>query len=162
MDLLHNPKIGGGNLIAMTLLALGVGAFLGAPRLMTAAAQNGNTSIAATRVDQCRIVGNGDKLVRGGYYYQPTQDGRAEWLGAGTLLCDLYGNSGEIFEGGYLQYTITADPLSMNKTLMKRLANKDNPDNNPALRPRRDTTVPIYQPPVEQQAPDTFTGEPHG
>jgi hypothetical protein len=162
MDSLHNPRIGGGNLIAISLLVLGIGAFFSAPRLMTAAAQSGSSSIAATRVDKCRIVGNGDKLVRGGYYYQPTQDGRAEWLSAGTLLCDLYGSSGEVYEGGYLQYTITTDPVGMNKTLMKRLANKENPDNNPELRPRRDVAVPIYQPPAEQQPPDTFTGEPNG
>ena len=162
MDSLLNPKTSGGNAIAIALLLLGCGAFLSAPRLMTAAAQNGNSSIAATRVDQCRIVGGGDKLTLGAYYYQPTQDGRAEWLSPGTLLCDMYGNSGEIFEGGYLQYLITTDPVGMNKTLMRRLKNRDNPDNNPDLRPRRDATVPIYQQPAEQTIPQQFTGEPNG
>ena len=63
MDSFLNPKIGGGNLIALTLMALGAGAFLGAPRLMVSASQINNLAIANTRVDQCRVVGGNDKLV---------------------------------------------------------------------------------------------------
>ncbi len=162
MDSLLNPKIGGGNLVALTLLGLGMGAFLGAPRLMVAASQISNASIAATRVDQCRVLGGNDKLVLGGYYGQLTQDGRGEWLGPGTLLCDLYGGSGEIFQGGYLQFLVTTDPLVMNKKLLKRLEEKANPDSNPAMRPRRDPSVPIYQPPAATQENTQFTGELNG
>lgn len=161
MDSLLNPKISGGNAIAISLMTLGVGAYFSLPRILTSAAQSGNANIAATRVDKCRIVGGGDKLTRGGYYYQPTANG-AEWLSASTLLCDLYGNSGEIYEGGYLQHLTTTDPLKMNKVLMKRLQDKNNPDNNPALRPRRDPSVPIYQPPAPTQENTQFTGEPNG
>jgi len=161
MDSFLNPKIGGGNLIVLTLMALGIGAFFGAPRLMVSASQINSLAIADTRVDQCRVVGGNDKLVLGGYYGQPTEGGRGEWLGPGTLLCDLYGGSGEIFQGGYLQFLVTTDPLVMNKKLLKRLEDKANPDSNPGLRPYRDINVPIYQPPAAATQQNTqFTGEP--
>ena len=51
MDSLLNPKIGGGNLIVLTLMGLGIGAFLGAPRLMVSASQINSLAIANTRVD---------------------------------------------------------------------------------------------------------------
>ena len=162
MDSFLNPKIGGGNLIVLTLMALGAGAFFGAPRLIVSASQINSLAIANTRVDQCRVVGGNDKLVLGGYYGQPTEGGRGEWLGPGTLLCDLYGGSGEIFQGGYLQFLVTTDPLVMNKKLLKRLEEKANPDSNPAMRPRRDPSVPIYQPPAATQENTQFTGEPNG
>jgi len=161
MDSFLNPKIGGGNLIVLTLMALGIGAFLGAPRLIVSASQINSLAIANTRVDQCRMVGGNDKLVLGGYYGQPTEGGRGEWLPPGTLLCDLYGGSGEIYQGGYLQHLVSTDPLAVNDKLLKRLENKNNPDSNPALRPYRDINVPIYQPPAAATQQTTqFTGEP--
>jgi len=160
MDSLFNPKIGSGNLIALTVLGLMAGAFFSTPRLLTAASQSSNRSIAATRVDQCRVVGGNDKLVLGGYYGQPTEGGGGEWLPPGTLLCDFYGGSGEIYQGGYLQFLVTTDPTTMNKKLLKRLEDEANPDSNPAMRPMRDSSVPIYQAPAAAQENNQFTGNP--
>jgi len=160
MDSLFNPKIGSGNLIAVTLMGLTIGAFFSVPRLLTAASQSSSGSISATRVEQCRVLGGNDKLVLGGYYAQPTQDGSGEWLAEGELLCDLFGGSGRIERGGYLQFLINTDPLTQNKKLMKRLEDKNNPDSNPDMRPRRDPSVPIYQDPVSVQENNQFTGEP--
>jgi len=158
MDSLLNPKISSGNLIAIAGLLLGLGSLASIDRLTTSAAENSAATIAATRVEQCRVVGGGDKLVLGAYYAQPT-DGGGQWLSEGTYICDLFGGSGRIERGGYLQFLTTSDAISMNKTLMKRLKDSNNPDNDSNLRPRRDTTQPIYQPPVEQKETG-FTGEP--
>ena len=161
MDSLLNPKISSGNLIAIAGLLLGLGFLASIDRLATSASQNNSAAISATRVDQCRVLGGNDKLILGGYYGQPTDEvGTGKFLGEGEILCDLYGGSGRIERGGYLQFLIHTDPLTQNKKLMKRLEDKDNPDSNPNMRPRHDPSVPIYQPPVEQEKTG-FTGEPN-
>lgn len=153
MDILNNPRIAPQYLIGGSLLLLAIGAVASQTRLATVAYESSNAQISAYRVNSCRVLEGSDKLILGAYYYQPTGN-TGQWLSEGTYLCDLYGNSGRIDRGGYLQYLVPGDAAAMNKTLKTRLDDESNPDHNPNLRVRRDRITPIYVAPSPTPTPE--------
>jgi len=127
-------------------------------RLRTVAYERSNSDIAQSRVSSCRVLGGGDTVKLGGYYFQPTTqaDGKisGDLLQEGTYICDTYGNSARIERGGYAQYLVSGDVVEMNKTLQTRMQDPANPDSSDAFRPRIDLSRTIYKSQPEPQ-PET-------
>lgn len=162
MDCLTNPKIAPAYIASASIILVLTGAIASQTRLQTVFYETQNKQISAYRADSCRVLEAGDKLILGAYYYQPSPDNEnaGEWLNEGVYVCDFYGSSGRIERGGYLQYLTPGDAVEMNRKLQARLNNRANPDSNPALRVRRDRTVPIYQSPTPTQTNETTFFDP--
>lgn len=153
MESLLDPRKSAGNSIVLSLMLLLCGASLSVTRLQTVVAEAGREKIARYRSERCRIVGGGEKLELGAFYYQPFPGG-GEWLSEGEYLCDLYGNSGRIERNGSLQHFINAPPEEINKVLKERMENPNTPDSNPSFRPLRDRTRPAWIEPEAIAPPD--------
>lgn len=147
MNIVSDPRIAPAWTIALTLAALSIGGFMSAQRLKTVAFERGNNDIAQSRVSSCRVLGGGNTVRLGGYYFQPTvpEATTGDLLPEGTYVCDFFGGTARIERGGYAQYVILGDPTDLNKALMERLKDPANPDSSEASRPRLDLTKPIYQ-----------------
>lgn len=161
MNIISDPRIAPAWTAALAAVALGIGLAMSAQRLKTVAFERGNNDIAQSRVSSCRVLGRGETVQLGGYYFQPTAqaDGKisGDLLQEGVYICDLFGTSARIERGGYAQYVVTGDPVEMNKTLQERLKDPANPDSNEATRPRLDMGRGIYQaPPTEPQDDKLF------
>jgi len=160
MDILSNPRIAPAWTVALAMVVLGAGVVMSQTRLRTVSYERGNNDIAQSRVSSCRVLGGGDTVKLGGYYFQPTAqaDGKTsgDLLQEGTYICDLYGNSARIERGGYAQYVVSGDVTEMNKTLQTRVQDPANPDSSDAFRPRIDLSRPIYKAPPEPQPATTL------
>jgi len=155
MDFLFNPRIAPSYIVCGSILLLTIGGVASKTRLQTVTYETQNSSISAYRANSCRVLESTDKLVLGGYYFQPNGNGSGQWLNEGTYVCDAYGNSGRIERGGYLQYLIPGDASEMNKTLQTRIAETSNPDHKPELRVRRDQSIKPFVPTTPQQNNET-------
>jgi len=158
MDILSNPRIAPAWTVALAMVVLGAGVAMSQTRLRTVAYERSNSDIAQSWVLSCRVLGGGDTVKLGGYYFQPTTqaDGKisGDLLQEGTYICDSFGNSARIERGGYAQYLVSGDVVEMNKILQQRLQDPANPDSNDASRPRIDLNRPIYQAQLEPQQKD--------
>jgi len=158
MDILSNPRIAPVWTIALSAIVLSAGVAMSQTRLQTAAYERSNSDIAQSRVSSCRVLGGGDTVKLGGYYFQPTAqaDGKisGDLLQEGAYICDTYGNSARIERGGYAQYIVSGDVVEMNKILQQRLQDPANPDSSDASRPRIDLSRPTHQAQPEPQQKD--------
>ena len=158
MDILSNPRIAPAWTIALTAIVLSAGVAMSHTRLRTVAYERSSRDIAQSRVSSCRVLGGGDTVKLGGYYFQPTAqaDGNisGDLLPEGAYICDGFGNSARIERGGYAQYLVSGDVVEMNKTLQQRLQDPANPDSNDASRPRIDLSRPIHQAQLKPQQKD--------
>jgi hypothetical protein len=155
MNIISDPRIAPAWTAALAVVALGAGVFMSHTRLLTVAYERSNNDISQSRVSSCRVLGNGETVQLGGYYFQPTPQSNGllggDLLPEGVYICDLFGNSARIERGGYAQYVISGDPVEMNKVLSSRLQDPVNPDSSKANRPRLDTSRPIYKAQPEPQ-----------
>jgi hypothetical protein len=155
MNIVSDPRIAPAWTVALAAVLLGGGVAMSATRLKTVAYERSNNDISQSRVSSCRVLGNGETVKLGGYYFQPTPQTNGliggDLLPEGVYICDLFGNSARIERGGYAQYVISGDPVEMNKVLSSRLQDPVNPDSSKANRPRLDMTRPIYQAQPEPQ-----------
>ncbi|MBD2093531.1 hypothetical protein H6F67_27225 [Microcoleus sp. FACHB-1515] len=152
MSVFTNPKIAPSWIAASAIGVIGLGALLSLDRLITSASEAGNSQIASVRANTCRLLNPPDKVILGGYYFQPAGEGQGgQLLSEGEYICDAFGSTARIERGGYAQFIVTGSTTELNKTLMQRVEDEANPDRNPNLRVRRDVSRGIYQPPPKDE-----------
>lgn len=162
MSFLLNPKFAPAWIACLSVGAIAVGAVAAAPRLITAAEKHNSASLASSRAENCRILPEGETVVLGAYYFQPTMNVNGQIVGGSVLpggvdLCDLYGGSGQSVQGGYVQWVVQiSDPTEVNKTLRRRLKEETNPDRFPQSQIRRDWSRGVFTPPATNQQPNGF------
>lgn len=155
MSFFTNPRTAPAWTVFGTLIVVGAGAALSAPRLQTVAAEQNNNAIASYRADICRILPTTETVELGAYYFQPTATlgGVAQGdppltgslLTEGMYICDWFGKSARIERGGYAQFVVVAtDIAGVNKTLQERLSQTSNPDNSRLSQVRRAWNMGVY------------------
>jgi hypothetical protein len=143
MDVLFNPNQAWKTSV-LTIGALLVGVVISWNRLATVVYQGANNSIAGERANNCRVLRQGEKLILGGYYFQPNGDGSGTWLTEGTILCDGFGSTAIVSRNGDAEFIKTGTAESINLTLKQRIADPSNPDSNPDYRVRIDSRRKPY------------------
>jgi hypothetical protein len=133
----------------LTVGVLSIGVVVSWNRLSTVVYQSANNAIASERANNCRLLRQGEKLVLGGYYFQPNGDGSGSWLSEGTLLCDAFGTTAIVSRNGDAQFIKTGTAEAINGTLKQRIGDESNPDNNPDSRVRIDSRRKPYVKPTD-------------
>lgn len=144
---MKNPQNASSNMLVLTIGILSVGVALSFSRIQTVAQTRERQNRSDIRAQTCRILHRSQVLKPGYYYFQPTrtENGKlqGDLLPAGELVCDWYGNSGEVdAEGGAISHFIKANAAEQNSKLMERMKDKNSPDSTEFSQVREAENLP--------------------